>query len=591
MVRLDYQKRLINSTDLGSVNIIKNRGKRMKINHLQYVPIATYSDIFGHKMDDKEFKHMLSKIGSQKAIAILCRLSSLHNSVCSNILEATRFYCELKLFHSSHIFELGGDVGKYNQFKTAMCPQSIFLLEKLVLIHCPVENQLRPITADDFLLMMDALLIANDMLPKDDVDGHETEYLYLTLYHNTHRIIQNQIARAFYIFSTIAKHDQETTELLERYEQEKGFSVEDRLAVLFNCLTFTIYNFTIKGMFSTLPCVRAEGFDAKQLAPVYDKIMQSICSDYEKIQKKVSGLATQVWNFEPIYLTPFVRIGDSQFAFSETTIIYQMWEGLYWDIRFSVGEDGETFMTRFGKPFEHYIQEITCAAVKNTEEQYSVLFQKEFLYMYKGKSKASSDCYLRIGDVLIVVEVKAKSPHSKTLTGVSRKAIDVEVNELMVDPVNQVLDRLNEINSNDNNIPEETLKFFYGVEQTIILSVTMEKVQPIGELLFAFDTKVKQHITNTNVVCYHNLSVEDYEVICNLIENCPDELPTILTSWYKDQRVDKRSAVVLVNYLSSCGKPYICSQYISDLFVRSLSQISLRTFGKDFTSVKENFAN
>ena len=80
------------------------------------------------------------------------------------------------------------------------------------------------------------------------------------------------------------------------------------------------------------------------------------------------------------------------------------------------------------------------------------------------------------------------------------------------------------------------------------------------------------------------LSVEDYEVVCNLIENCPDELPTILTSWYKDQRVDKRSAVVLVNYLSSYGKQYVCSQYISHLFARSLSEISLRTFGKDITS-------
>ena len=337
-------------------------------------------------------------------------------------------------------------------------------------------------------------------------------------------------------------------------------------------------------MFAKLPCIKAEGFDAKQLASVYKKIMRNMCSDYEKIQKRVSGLAAQVWNFEPLYRTPFTKIGDWQFAFSETTIIYQMWEGLYWDIRFSIGENGETFMTRFGKPFEHYIQEITCAAAKNAEEKYSVLFQNEFPYMYKGESKASSDCYLRIGNVLIAVEAKAKSPHSDTLTGVSREAIDTEVNELMVNPVIQVLTRLNEINSDDNNIPEETLKFFFGVEQTIILSVSMEKVQPIGELLFDFDAQVKQHLSHTNVVCYHNISVEDYEVVCNLIENCPDELPTILTSWYKDQRVDKRSAVVLVNYLSSYGKQYVCSQYISHLFARSLSEISLRTFGKDITS-------
>ena len=89
---------------------------------------------------------------------------------------------------------------------------------------------------------------------------------------------------------------------------------------------------------------------------------------------------------------------------------------------------------------------------------------------------------------------------------------------------------------------------------------------------------------NAQLAYSFDISVEDYEVVCNLIENCPDELPTILTSWYKDQRVDKRSAVVLVNYLSSYGKQYVCSQYISHLFARSLSEISLRTFGKDITS-------
>ena len=152
-----------------------------------------------------------------------------------------------------------------------MCPQSIFLLEKLALIYCPVEEQLSPIIPNDLLLMMDALLAINDMLPKDDVDGHETEYLYLTLYHNTHRIIKNQIARAFYIFSTIAKRDQATIDFLNLYEAKKGFSVEDRLAVLFNSLAYIIPQFTVEGMFAKLPCIKAEGFDAKQLASVYKK--------------------------------------------------------------------------------------------------------------------------------------------------------------------------------------------------------------------------------------------------------------------------------------------------------------------------------
>lgn len=53
----------------------------MEVNHLSYEPLAEYSEVFGHEMDTVEFENMLSKIGCQKAIAILSRFSSLHNSV------------------------------------------------------------------------------------------------------------------------------------------------------------------------------------------------------------------------------------------------------------------------------------------------------------------------------------------------------------------------------------------------------------------------------------------------------------------------------------------------------------------------------
>lgn len=431
------------------------------------------------------------------------------------------------------------------------------------------------------MLIMDALLAINDKLPKDDVDGHETEYIYLMLYHNTHKIIKDQIARAYYVFSTLAKLNQETTDFLSRYEQKRGFSVEDRLAVLFNSLAWVIPKFTIEEMFTKGLCVKAEGFDAKGLAAVYDEIVQSVRSDYVRAKKDASRVLEQVWNFEPFYRTPFVKIGDSQFAFSETAIVYQIWEGLYWDVRFTFRDDGETFMTHFGRPFEHYIQEITQAAVEKSKG--AALFHNEFIYKYKGDGKASTDCYFRIGNTLIAVEAKAKSPHSSTLTGIAREAIDNEVNDLMVSPVTQVLTRLKEIYSDENDIIEETADFFKGIEQIVILSVCMEKVQPIGELLYTFDTKIKDQLAGTRVVAYHNVSVEDYEVICNLIETCPDELPAILTSWFVDQRKDIRSAVVLANFLLSCGKQYVCSMHISSLFADSLREIMLKTFGKDLT--------
>lgn len=553
----------------------------MKINHLEYVVLPEYSSIFGHELNDEDMIHLLSGISCQKAIAILSRFASLHIAICQQNHDAICLDWQLRMIHSKHIQENGGKWLDYNRCKTLMCPQSIFELEKWALLYCPIENSLSPIVLPDLMLVMDALLAVNDRLPKDEVEGHEAEYLYLTLYHNTHKNIKDQMARAFYIFSILAKKTPQMEKFLTSYERQRGFALEDRLAVLFNSLANVIPQFTIEDMFKNKLCIDAENFDARGLAPVYDKIIQTVCANYVDAQSSAHKTKNQTWNFEPFYRYPFVKIGNLQFAFSEATLVYQMWEGTYWDVRYTFKNDGEEFMTLFGLPFEQYVREITEASVNNSKGK--ARFLNEFLYMYKGKSRASTDCYFRIDNTLIAVEAKAKSPHSRTLTGLNREAIDAEVKELMFCPTKQVSDRLKEICSDDNDINGSTAEFFAGVERTIVLAVCMEKVQPIGELLFEFDSLILPEIGETTIVAYHCINIEEFESICNLIELCPDELPEIFVNWFADQRKDIRSAVVLANYLSSCEKPNCCSHYISKLFNESMKEVSLKTFGEDIT--------
>ena len=553
----------------------------MQINHLEYITLPEYSLIFGHELNDEDMIHLLSGISCQKAIAILSRFYSLHIAICQQNPDAIRLDWQLRVAHSKHIQETGGKQLDYNRCKTLMCPQSIFELEKWVLLYCPIENGLSQITFPDLMLVMDALLAMNDRLPKGEVEGHEAEYLYLTLYHNTHKNIKDQMARAFYIFSILAKKTPQMEKFLTSYERQRGFALEDRLAVLFNSLANVIPQFTIEDMFINKLCIDAENFDARGLAPVYDKIIQTVCANYVDAQSSAHKTKNQTWNFEPFYRYPFVKIGNLQFAFSEATLVYQMWEGSYWDVRYTFKNDGEEFMTLFGLPFEQYVREITEASVDNSKGK--ARFLNEFLYKYKGKSRASTDCYFRIGNTLIAVEAKAKSPHSCTLTGLNREAIDAEVKELMFYPTKQVSDRLKEICSDDNDIIGSTAEFFAGVERTIVLVVCMEKVQPIGELLFEFDSLIHPEIGETTIVAYHCINIEEFESICNLIELCPDELSEIFVNWFADQRKDIRSAVVLANYLSSCEKPNCCSHYISKLFNESMKEVSLKTFGEDIT--------
>lgn len=185
------------------MDIEGNGERKMEINHLRYEPLAEYSVVFGREISDADLIELISGIGCQKAIAILSHFSSLHIAVCHQNCEAIYLDWQLRILHSNHIKEIGGNWLQYNRFGAIMCPQSIFTLEKWVLVYCPVEKEYSPITIPDLMLIMDALIAINDRLPKEGVDGHETEYLYLTLYHNTHKSTKDQIARSFYVFCNL----------------------------------------------------------------------------------------------------------------------------------------------------------------------------------------------------------------------------------------------------------------------------------------------------------------------------------------------------------------------------------------------------
>ena len=553
----------------------------MKSNHLEYMPLANFSSVYGTKLTDTELQKMLARVGCQQALVILSRLASIHIAICEYNDDAAHLMQYLRKLHAVHIHARGGNPIAYTHFEIITSPQSIFILEKWVLNYCLAEKEFRPITAADVMCIMDALLAINDRLPSD-IDGQETEFLYLTLYHNTHRVIKNQIARSFYVFSVLPKEDPKMTDLLNCYAQKRGFSVEERLTVLFNQLGSVIPEFTREEIFSHHIFTKVTGFDARELSPTYDKIMGDSCDGYKRTRKRAKNVLNKVWDFDLFYRYPFVEIGGLRFSLSETAVVYQMWDGLYWSVRFAFEHSDKTFMIRFGRPFERYIQIITEAATKESDGQ--SVFQGEFFYKYEGDRKASTDCYFRIGNTLFAVEAKAKSPRSSTLMGVDRAAIEEEVHELMIAPISQALSRLKEITSDSCDVCSDIKNIFEGVEQTVIFSVSMEKVQPIGELLFELDAALKSDLNGTNVVAYHNVNIEEYEFICNLLETCPSELTKILVDWFTDQRKDIRSAVALVNFLSDCGKPCICSQYVSSLFKECMRDISLKTFGKDMTT-------
>ena len=427
---------------------------------------------------------------------------------------------------------------------------------------------------------MDLLLCINEKLPEDDVINHEVEFLYLTLFYNDTKKIANQIARSYYIFSEIIKENPSLASFIEECNKKSGFSVEDRLTVLFASLTNTIpREFNIRDVFYNYSIVPIDGFDAKGLSDVYIRVMQSLSCDYGEMRSEVEKILDLEWNFEPFYRKPFLKIGDDLYPLAEPFVVYQMWEGLYWNLRYTLPADGERFMTQFGISFESYVREITQAAV--SESNGLALFQDEFFYYHNKNRIASSDCYFRVENTIVVVEAKAKSPSSRTLTTFNREEIEKEVDELILSPVNQVLARLEEITSCNVALDPKERQFFSNIKEIIILSVSMEKVQPIGELLLPIDKSLAEKMSVAKVTAYHNVNIEEYEIICDLLESKTMKLSNILANWYQCQRKDRLSAVLLRNYLHENKISYNSSKRVMQIFDDVNKKMYKRTFGEE----------
>jgi len=557
----------------------------VRTEYMDYEPVVQYSEVFGGKVSEEEFITRLSKLDGRQAIATISRLLALHYATTGGDQGAIKINFGLRFCHCYKSVESkGGNATLYQSRKILYSPQTLLLLTKWVLIYCKDTRLLRNIGMDDLLEIMDLSMIVNDLLPLDtDIEGHEIEYLYVTLYHNSHRLLKSQIGRSYYIFSKLMSEIASTKEFIEDFQKNRGYSIEDYFAVLLNLLTQNYPSYDITSFCGKNLMFTVNGFDAKQLKDVSPLVVDYLSEGWASFQEKAKQNLNKQWDFEVFFIKPLIRIQDTVQSISEITLSYHFWEGLYWNIRFLYDNRDIKYLTEFGRPFEQYIQWLARESVVASNGRYT--YQNEFLYNSQAGETLSSDAYIKIGQSLIIFEAKAKSPHSKTLKGYDLEQIMLEVEELIVDPVYQVNNRLKEILSLGDRFRESQEKaFFENVDNVIVLSVSMEKVQPIGSLLYAADNLLKcdsskKRITVGLIKAYHNLNIEDFEAICNLIGQGQD-ISGILIDWFNGERQKNLTAIPLANYLLNNGYPYTCSDKLQDIFSATTDELYERTFGE-----------
>ncbi|WP_458630967.1 hypothetical protein [Paenibacillus sp. CMAA1364] len=572
----------------------------MRTEYTNYEAVLQHSDLYGKVIPEDGIVNRISKLNMELSLIIVSRLISMQIDIMQNNDEAKRYFNVLKYGYSRIVTQNGGNMELYFGSKHIYCLQTLFILSKWILVHGVELNDqetIRGITIDDVNEIISLAVMINDYLPLDvDVEGYEIEFLYTTIYHNTFKNIKNQIARSYYIFVNLMEKDDLSKKNIYDFQSRKGYTIKEYLAVLFNCLYFNNYDLTTGGIFGGSLGHVIEGFDAGRLQHCYSLIVKDLSMDYKDMKYEAIGTKTQQWNFELFYSYPWIKLNNIVLNFCPITSIYKFFDGLYWTIRYLYDKkEGLNFMRDFGRPFEKYVQLISASAVLNSEGAYTC--QNEFSFTLSKKNHKSSDYYIKKRDKLLVIEVKAKSPHSNVLKGYEINLLYKEVIDLIVAPTHQVDCRLQEIlNPVTKFQTEEEQDFFTGIKQIYVICVSMEKIQPINDLLCYADKFLIEgksapiedngSISNTDwkiktpeICAYFNFNIEDYEALCNLIDQKIDVF-SLLSEFFSIRKGHKYEVVPLSNFLIHKEHKYDCSEFVQNELEKVLEDIYHQTFGE-----------
>jgi len=533
----------------------------MKTKYMEYVSVLQYSKVFGKTIPEEELDNKIKNLDCTKTILIISRLMSLFYKSQIKDKDAQKLYCELCVMYRFRV------KGTYNLLEKPICPQSLLILAKEVILKSEVNDPVSEITVEDFMKIFDILLMINDTLPKGENEDQLEELIYLMVYHNTRSSILARTARSYYIYSKIMKRIPETKEFLDKFEEQKGYPAEHRIAVLFNCLQIVFPDCrSWKSFLGNM--ILARNYDSKGFPKeVYEKIISDLSIKIEDLKTPISETKDRNWDFEPLYMRPLIEIPEGLVILSPELISYNLWEGLYWDFRFLYAKSEKAFFREFGRAFEKYVQEITSRI-----EHKNILFINEFTYHLGKKEFRSSDAYILKDKTLFIIEAKAKSPHSMTFKSIAKDKVDEEISDLIIKPVLQVGERLDEILSGKAEIETDLYNKFSGITSVYVLVVSMEKVQMIGSIVSRAEIQIKENQINTLIKGFFNINIEEYEVLCHLFSS-GENVTELLQGWFQEIKGNPKMVIPFSNLCAEKGIKYVQLKYVSGLFDEATNEM------------------
>ncbi|WP_456272641.1 hypothetical protein [Bacillus sp. AK031] len=484
--------------------MLKNRSliKRSKV-------FLTYSDFTGRPpLDNQEIANRIQNIDVNNALLIATQL--LYNRNFEVEQELKKILAAIFINHKNGALKI-----EELQNSVLFADQPVFNLYKWLLAYGQEVSGITEVLQDDLFNLTELLLVTNDKL-HDESTFDPAIFIVQNLVFNNQRNFGLDLQRAFFIYTDLAKQSSffkpnEFVDFNKDFNNKYGYTIEVFLATIFSLATIPQQG---EVHFNRARLYNYENFFRdSHLNVVGPKISRELSNTVQGLKTWAQSSLQETWNYSELLKYPLIELKKDHFmTFGLKALQNMIFLGLFHRIRDCYPQSDTRFLTFFGRPFEKYIELITDQALKEHAGRKRKLpyhLIEEFDYGVKSP-KLSSDVYIRLGENLIIVEVKgARLTAGTSFTG-DKDAIERDLKKIFIAPIKQANTTFKEI------LNSAHAEKFCGVKNVYIIAVAVDNFPKEA----SFYNQVREDLNkslSSEVKGYFNFSVEEYEHFCYLL--------------------------------------------------------------------------
>lgn len=358
-------------------------------------------------------------------------------------------------------------------------------------------------------MMVFLSMVVNDELgPKDESEIISEVFSNGVFSSSNH--IGVALARTNYIYTTLAGNKENYNEkdflnINQDFADKYGYTINDYISVWFGFI-----GGFLDPLKNTTWSKKIEFFSKTNLYPVVQKILKEEGQTIIEAKEFSTCSLSKTWDFSSFISKPFLLLNNKEFLpLSMYLIKKEFFDRFFYKVRDVYPKDDERFLSFFGKPFEIYAQNLLEESI-SPKLKYKCV--KSFKYGEKG-NKDSPDIMLRLGNRLIVIEVKSLRLSFRTVFESTNKSVEKDINRLIIKPLKQASSRVKEMFDFD-------MQFLDGVDELDFIILGNGNIPKIKGHNTFIKNEVDPHLSKlpAKVKSYNYFSIEEFECFCSLTE-------------------------------------------------------------------------